>query len=219
MLQFDLSAQERKSFGKGASRSLRSKGKTPAILYGSKTEPVALSLDAKELRKALLQIQGSNAVFSIDVDSDSAAHKRHVMVKEVQSHPVTNSLVHADFCEVSLDQPIILEVPVTYTGVAKGVELGGEMTVNLSTVTVKGLVLDIPDSFVVDVTSLVNGASLTCAILEVAGNVEVLNDKDAVCVSVHLPKRVALLEGEDEETAGEAEAAGAPEGSGEAVAE
>ena len=217
MLQYDLSAQERGSFGKGASKSLRKAGKTPAIMYGSKTEPLALSIDSKELMKVLLDLQRRNAVFNIDVESDGATSKRHVILKEVQTEPIKDTLVHADFCEVSLDKPIVLQVPVKYTGIAKGVELGGELVVNLATVTVQGLVLDIPDYLEVDVTELIMSESVTCADLTVAGNVELLNGKDEVCASIQVAK--VIVEEEEEEAEVSEESAEGAEGAEETAAE
>ncbi len=214
MLQYDLSAQERGSFGKGASKNLRKAGKTPAIMYGPKTEPLALAIETKELMKALLDLQRRNAVFNIDVEGEGATSKRHVMVKEIQTEPVKDTLVHADFCEVALDQPIVLQVPVKYTGIAKGVELGGELVVNLASVTVQGLVLDVPDYFEVDVSSLLMSESVTCADLTVAGNVELINGKDEVCASIQVAK--VVVEEEEEETA---EASEAEEGQEEAAPE
>ncbi len=198
MLQYDLNAQERGLSGKGASKKLRRAGKVPAIMYGLKKEPMALTLETKELMKSLLDLQRRNGVFNIDIEGDGGASRRHVMVKEVQTDPIKDTLVHADFCEIALDEAITLQVPVKLTGVAKGVELGGEMIVNMSTVTVKGHVLDIPDFFEVDVTSLTMGQKVTCADLVVAGNVELLHDKDEMCASVQVARMVA--EEEDEET-------------------
>jgi len=215
MLQYDLSAQKRDTFGKGASKSYRRDGKTPAIMYGAKTEPLAINIDTKEFMKALLNLQRRNAVFNIDIESDNATSRRHVMVKEVQTDPIKDTLVHADFCEVSLDQPITLQVPVKYIGTPKGVELGGELSVNLATVTLRGLILDIPDYFELDVSHLLMGKKVTCADLQVAGNIELLNDKDEVCASIHAAR---LVSGEEDERGAAQEAEGPSEGSEEVAA-
>ena len=216
MLQFDLSAQERNLFGKGASKKMRRDGKTPAIMYGASKETLALKFDTKELMRVLLKLQRRNAVFNIDVEGEGGSARRHVMVKEVQTDPVKDTLVHADFFEISLEQPMILQVPVKYTGVAKGVELGGDLVVSLPTVTVRGSVLDFPDFFEVDVTPLTMGKKITCGSLEVAGNVELLHDKDQVCVSVQMARAETGL---GEEAAESEAAAGAPEGETEGAAE
>jgi large subunit ribosomal protein L25 len=215
MLQFDLSAQERNLFGKGASKKMRRDGKTPAIMYGASKETLALKFDTKELMRVLLKLQRRNAVFNIDVEGEGGSARRHVMVKEVQTDPIKDTLVHADFCEVSLDQPITLQVPVKYIGTPKGVELGGELSVNLATVTLRGLILDIPDYFELDVSHLLMGKKVTCADLQVAGNIELLNDKDEVCASIHAAR---LVSGEEDERGAAQEAEGPSEGSEEVAA-
>lgn len=201
MLEFELSAQVRSKFGKSASRSLRRAGMTPAILYSSKTEPVALQLNAKELTKTLLKTQRRNAFFNVEIDDNGGAGKRHVIVKEIQTDPISDSLVHADFYEISLEEPLLFNVPIKYVGNSKGVELGGDLHVTLTEIPVKGLIKDIPDFFEIDIAGLGIGEEITCSSLKVASTVELLNNIDDICVSVRTAKREASKTEEAEETA------------------
>lgn len=182
MLQFDVSASVRQEFGKGAARELRRSGKTPAVLYGPKTEPVTLALDTKSMTKMLLSIQRRNAVLHLDIDG--AEGKRPVIVKELQVDPIKDTLSHADFYEISLEAPLELTVPLQYTGKARGVEMGGDLVVSRNTVTLKGKPLDFPDSIEVDVTELDPGDAITCGQLAVPANVNLIDDADTVCVAV-----------------------------------
>ena len=208
MLQFDLTAQVRNKFGKGGSRSLRREGMTPAILYGAKkTDPVALQLNTKIFTHALLKLQRQNAVFSLDVEGDGSKAKHHVMVKELQTNPINDTLVHADLLEILLDEPMSLQVPVHYTGKAKGVEMGGELHVNMQTVTLSGLVMDIPDFIEIDVTELDINDRLNCGDLNIPAGIEILEDADLTCVAVGHPAKVVEEEVEEEEGEEGAEAA------------
>ncbi len=194
MLQFDLTAQVRDTHGKGASRRLRMAGNTPAVLYGNKMEAVSLQMDTKELTHTLLKVQRRNAVYILHVKTGADEVLHHVMVKELQTEPVSDALVHADFCAISLETPAVFTVPVTFVGKAKGVELGGEMTVFVRKVTLKGRPLDIPEFIEKDVADLGVGENYTCADFDLPANVELLGDKDAVCVSVAMPVVVAVEE-------------------------
>ncbi len=194
MLQFDLTAQVRDTYGKGASRRLRAVGNTPAILYGNKTEAVSLQMDTKELTHILLKVQRRNALYTLHVKNNGAEVCHHVMVKELQTEPVSGALVHADFCAVSLDQPMVFTVPVNFVGKAKGIDLGGDLTVLVRSVVLKGQPLDIPEYIEKDITDLGVDEKYTCADLGLPANVELLSDKDTVCASVSMPVVVVVEE-------------------------
>ncbi|MDX1777120.1 MAG: 50S ribosomal protein L25, partial [Desulfobulbales bacterium] len=115
MIQVTMPATFRSEFGKGASRQLRMKEKTPAVLYSSGTDAVALQCDAGELYKKLFDIHGRNAVITLSIEGDKKG-KRHVLVQEIQKNPVTDRLVHVDFLEIELDKPAAFSVPLKFVG-------------------------------------------------------------------------------------------------------
>jgi large subunit ribosomal protein L25 len=186
MLQFEMSAKVRETIGKGAAREMRRNGKTPAIVYGQAGKPVSLELDTKITTKLLLTIQRRNAVLSLEIEGDKEKGRRHVVVKEIQSDPIKESLIHADFYEISLEKPVSLQVPLEYKGKAKGVDMGGDLVISNKSVTLKGKILDIPDTIQVDITGLEPGADLTCNDLEIPANVSLLDKPEKVCVAVTL---------------------------------
>ena len=184
MLQVDVSAQVRKSFGKGAARTLRRSGKTPAIIYGAKNEPLALTLDTHGFTKTLLHLQRRNAVVSLDIETDAGVEKRHVVIKEIQVDPIHDTLKHADFYEINLDAPRTFTVPVKYSGKARGVEMGGDLSITVHEISVKGNPLDIPDVIEVDVAPLGTNEHFVCQDLALPANVTLLSPKDKACVAV-----------------------------------
>jgi large subunit ribosomal protein L25 len=184
MLQFEMSANLRESLGKGAARKMRRNGKTPGIVYGPGMEPISLELDTKTITKLLLNIQRRNAVLSLEVKGAKEKGRRHVIVKEIQSDPITDDLSHADFYEISLEKPVTLQVPLEYKGKAKGVDMGGDLVISRYSVTLKGKILDIPDIIQVDVTGLELGADITCQNLEIPANISLIDKPDSVCVAV-----------------------------------
>lgn len=210
MLRVDMAATLRQNFGKGAARTLRRAGMTPAVLYGQGNESVSLSLETRGFTKQLVKIHGQNVVVALDVEGDGVNQKRHVMLKEVQKNPVTDLPIHADFYEISLEQPMTLPVSLRLHGQAKGVDLGGVLNVARHEVHLKGLPLDIPDWIEADITSLeLGGKGLICGDLAIPENVELLDEAETVCVSVIHPKRAEASVSGGEEGAERAAAVGA----------
>lgn len=184
MIQVDMTAEMRTTVGKGMARSLRRDGLTPAIMYGPGMEPVALKLETESFVKALMKIIHQNAVISLNIKGHEEEGRRHVMLKEIQTDPLKDTLVHADFYEISLEKPLTLTVPVKYVGKAKGVDMGGELQTHVTKVTLSGLALDIPDFVEIDISELGLGESLKCGDLNIPAQVKLLEAADKLCAAV-----------------------------------
>ncbi len=209
----ELTANVRKTTGKGTGRSLRREGRIPGILYGPKTEPIMLSLNTRELEKV---IKDNGSVYTpmnlTIINGDSI--KKSAMIKELQLHPVTGTYVHVDFYEISLDKKIQVQVAVEITGKAPGVEEGGALQIIRRELDVMCLPLDIPDSIVVDVSGLGIGDSIHLGELPVSEGVELLGDGGLTVIAVSSPMATAVSEREEgeEEAEGEEGAASEEEG-------
>ena len=184
MLQQEMSAVVRNDFGKGAMRRLRMAGNTPAVLYGAGREPLSLQLETLPFVKQLLKIRRRNAVITLNIEGDSS---RSVLVKALQTDPVRDTLIHADFYEIPLDESRRFTVELVVTGVAKGVDVGGILEVGAKTVAVEGNPLDIPDSIEVDVTDLAIGDELLVSSLTTPDNVNIVTSPDTICVTILAP--------------------------------
>jgi large subunit ribosomal protein L25 len=107
------------------------------------------------------------------------------MVQEIQKAPTVEQVLHVDFLEIELDKPVNRAVPLRLTGVAKGVEFGGELSVLKQSVVLRGCPLDIPDEIVADITALDKGGTgLTCADLSLPAKVELMDAPSQVCALV-----------------------------------
>jgi large subunit ribosomal protein L25 len=149
-------------------------------------------------------------VITLNIEGEKGKIIHHVLIKDIQTDPITDTILHVDFLEIDLDKDIVLDVPIKYTGKAKGVELGGILNIMAHTVRIKGLPLDILDEITVDVTPLeLTSAGITCADLAIPDNVTLEDELDKVCVSVVAPK--AEVEEEVEEEEGEEAEEGAEE--------
>lgn len=186
MIQVDLTANKRKTFGKCSNRATRRAGLIPAVLYGPKVDtPVALELETRQFTKILLSIHRKNAVINLDVVGDGGKSEiYHVVAKEIQTDPIQDGLVHVDFYRISLDTPMTFKVPVKYSGKAKGEEMGGDTSIFVNSVVLTGNALDIPDVIEVDVTPLGRGDGIACKDLNIPAGVTLAGNPNKVCVSV-----------------------------------
>jgi large subunit ribosomal protein L25 len=149
----ELSVERRDGTGKGAVRRLRRQGRVPGVLYGARTEPVALSLSPKEVQRALQGHSAGGVLVSLKLAGDAEA--RSAVVRDLQFDPVRDSLIHVDLQAVRMDEEITVEVPIHPVGEAAGVkEQSGVLAVLLRTVQVACLPTRIPDRLDVDVSAL-----------------------------------------------------------------
>lgn len=137
--------------GKGPVKRLHRAGLIPAVIYGKGAEPVVLSLDPSALRKALQGPRKFNTVLTVKL---SDGQERLALIKSYQQHPVTRNVIHVDFIEVQLDQPVTVEVPVVLVGKADGVIQGGMLTQVRRTTSLLCLPRAIPVQISHDVTAL-----------------------------------------------------------------
>ncbi len=181
MIQVDMSASTRENFGKGAMRRLRVSGNTPAVLYGNDKNVMALQLETASFLKTLFQISRKNALVNLSINGSDT---RHVMMKEIQTDPVDDSLIHADFFEINLQTPKCFTVALELEGKAKGEDLGGKLIVYSSLVEVEGLPLDIPDVITLDVSDLDIRDTVKVADIKLPENITMITDGSGLCVEV-----------------------------------
>ncbi|WP_457578121.1 50S ribosomal protein L25 [Desulfomarina sp.] len=181
MLQVEMSASLRSVAGKGAMRRLRMDGMTPAVVYGSGGDAVSLQLETKTLTGKLLDIYRRNAIVTLKIDGKE---EKSVLIGEVQTHPVRDTLIHVDFCEIDLEKDRAFDVPVFYDGPAKGEDLGGELLVHNSTIVLEGKPLDIPDECTVNIKEMVIGDVVKCGDIALPEGIKMKTDPKAIAIAV-----------------------------------
>ncbi|MGB3211535.1 MAG: 50S ribosomal protein L25 [Desulforhopalus sp.] len=198
MLQVEISASVRNTSGKGPMRQLRLKGMTPAVVYGRGSEAQRLQLDTKTLMSQLLEFYRKNTIVTLKVDGSA---EKTVMVGEVQTDPVRDTLIHVDFCEIDLQKERAFSVPIVLQGKAKGVDLGGRLMVNCDHVVLEGKPLDIPDECTIDVSSMGIGAVVKCSKISIPDNIRMVTDPKTVAVTIMKPGEKLIVDDEEEVTA------------------
>ena len=206
MAMVSFSATARSTIGKGAARSLRSRGQVPAVIYGHGRDPLSLSLNARDLDKMLGNIQAESTVIEVTVDGQTAK----TLIREIQRHPIKRQILHVDFQALVAGEKVVVSIPIVLTGIPEGVRLeGAVLDQTLRELEIEVDPSNIPDHVELDVTNLVIGDSLHVSDIKLPEGVEVQDDPETSVAVVAAPR--AVIE--------EAPAAEAVEGAPEAAAE
>ena len=208
MEQIELKANIRKNTGKGPARVLRRDGRMPAVLYGPDQVPVLLSINVKELENISKKYNLSQVPLNLVIGDDKSGTKK-VMVKELQTHPVSMNYLHIDLYEIAMDRKIKVNVPVVTRGKSVGVELGGVLQIVRRELEVLCLPSEIPESIEIDITDLDVGDSVHIDEIPLEGEIEISAAMNFTVLTILSPKvEVEEVEEEEEELEEEAEVEG-----------
>ena len=169
MKEINVTGQKRNDLGKKASKLLRKEGLIPCNIYGEKKDengkPVAVSFACpmSELRKVVY----TPHIYVINLIIDGESHT--AVMKELQFHPVTDALLHADFYEVNDQKPITSGIRVKLNGLAQGVRDGGRINLSIRKINVTAPYQIIPEHLDIDVTNLQLGKSIKVGELNFEG--------------------------------------------------
>jgi large subunit ribosomal protein L25 len=206
MATVSFTATARDAVGKGAARTLRSKGEIPAVIYGHGREPLPLSLNARDLDKLLGHIQAESTVIEVTVGSTTAK----TLIREIQRHPIRRQILHVDFQALVAGEKVTVSIPIVLTGIAEGVRLeGGVLDQTLRELEIEVDPSDIPDHVELDVTNMVIGDSLHVSDIKVPEGVAVVDDPETSVAVLAAPR--AVIEEAPAAEAAEGAVEGAPE--------
>ena len=220
--QVNLNAENREVEGKSSSRQLRRAGSVPAVIYGGKEEPLRISILEKDIAKAS-EIPGfATQILSVSI----SGKEQNVIVKEIQRHPATERVLHADLMRVDPDTKISISVPVRFINEEScvGVKMhGGAISRLINDIDITCLASNLPEYIEVDVEALDIGDSIFLSALNLPEGVEIPSlalgeDRDQVVVSVAEAK-ILEIEPEVVEPEEAEEGEEASEGEGEAASE
>ena len=221
--QVNLNAENREVEGKSSSRQLRSAGSIPAVIYGGKEEPLKITILEKDIAKASEVPGFATQILNISISGKN----QNVIVKEIQRHPATQRVLHADLMRVDPDTKISISVPVRFINEDScvGVKMhGGVVSHLINDIDITCLASNLPEYLEVDVENLDIGDSIFLSALNLPEGVEIPalalgEDRDQAVVSVSEakvleiePEIVEPEEGEEgEDTAESADGEAGPE--------
>lgn len=180
MKTFELKGTLRENLGKKATKAYRGESLVPCVLYGGK-EVKHFNVAFDGIRKLVYTPE----VYIVNLDLDGK--KVNAIMMELQFHPVSDQLLHADFFEVSEGKPITMEIPVVLEGLSEGVKAGGKLSLEMRKLKVKGLYKNLPEKLIINVENLGLGKTIQVGQLNFP-NLELLNSKDNVVCAVKLTR-------------------------------
>jgi large subunit ribosomal protein L25 len=200
MAKFELTAEIRHEFGKGASRRQRRlEDKIPAIMYGGGEPALPLTFQQRELRKALENEAFYSHILTIHIDGK----KHQAVLKDLQRHPYKSLVQHIDLLRITGKEKIQMSVPLHFKGddVAPGVKVGNGVVSHLiSTVEVRCLPANLPEYIEVDLSKLELDETIHLSHLKLGEGVELvdlLHGNDRSVANIHIPRAIV----EEETTA------------------
>lgn len=199
-----LKAEARERVGKGSARALRREGKIPAVIYGDKQAPVAITVSAKEIYHRIYAGHFSTTVIDIDVDGKLF----HVLPREYQLDPVKDTPLHVDFLRVRKGAVVTVDVPVHFENeeLSPGIKRGGVLNVVRHEIEVQCPADAIPEAIVVDLKGTDIGDSIhISAVTLPKGVTPTITDRDFTIATIAAPAGLKAEEAEGE-AQGEADA-------------
>lgn len=205
MKTYNLAAQPRTDLGKKAAKTLRAEGLIPVVLNGGEIVTLPYTTALKPGEK-LVEIGNGKGIITTDlvvktddvrkllytpdvfaIELDLNGEKRNAVLREVQFHPVKDTVLHIDLLEVNENKPVVVEVPVKLEGHAEGVKAGGKLQLSMKKLKVKAPYTQIPERVVINIDHLGLGKTLQVGELHFPG-LEMVTPKEAVVCAVQLTR-------------------------------
>lgn len=205
MKTFQLQAEPRTDLGKKATKALRAEGKIPVVLNGGAAVELPFTGTLAPGQK-LVEIGDNKALITTDlvvaqddvrklvytpdifaIELDFNGGKKMAILKDIQFHPVKDTILHMDFLEVDDKKPVVIQVPVKLEGHAEGVKAGGKLSLSMKKLKVKAIYTNVPERLVINVDNLGLGKTLQVGDLHFEG-LELVNAKNAVVCAVQLTR-------------------------------
>ncbi len=183
MKEFELKGTARTAGGKKAAKALRATGAIPCNLYGAQKDAngkaiaTSFTVNFEAVRKLIY----TPDIYTVNLDIDGTTCK--AVMREIQFHPVKDTILHIDFYQITEGKPIVMAVPVTYTGHAIGVREGGAFQTLVRRLNVKATYDLIPEKLTIDITDLAIGKSIKVGDVHFDG-LEIVTPKQALICSV-----------------------------------
>jgi large subunit ribosomal protein L25 len=174
-----LKAEIREKTGSGQAAKVRKGGRIPAVVYGHKEEPVAISLDAHNLVEGL---HHGHRVMDVQIGKK----KEKMIIKELQYDHLGRDIIHVDLMRVDVTETIRVSVPIELKGTAKGTHEGGVIEAHTDHLEVECKVTDIPEIIAVNVKEVGLGDTLHASDIELPSGVKLVSAPSTLLVTCSL---------------------------------
>jgi large subunit ribosomal protein L25 len=193
MKTIEIKGSFRTELGKKSSKQIRKTGSVPCVIYGKKEN---IHFHAPELSFKYLVYTPEAHLVKLSIEDK----EYNVVLKDMQFHPVSDKILHADFIEIFEDKPVIIGIPIKVTGDSAGVIAGGKLSIKKRNLKVKGLPKDLPEHLTIDITNLKIHEGIKVGDL-LFDKIELLDPKKSMVLTIATSRVAAKSE---EEVAAEA---------------
>jgi len=208
MAEITLNVEPGRPLGSSSSGRLRRAGKIPGVVYGHGMEPIPVAVGARDLRAALTTEAGLNALLSLNMGKT----KQLAIAKELQRHPVRQTVTHVDFQVVRRDEIVTADVRIALVGDSEAVHRAdGTIDQEMLSLQIKARPGEVPAVIEVDISALEVGDSLRVSDIGLPEGVTTEADPEAAVAIAHPPRiHEAEAAAEAEAEAAETAAGGEP---------
>jgi len=198
-----LKAEVREQTGSKTVRKVREQGRIPAIVYGHKKGPAAISLDAHNLTEGL---HHGHRLMDVQVGNK----KEKTIIKELQYDHLGKNIIHVDLMRVNVTEIVKVMIPIELKGTAAGTHEGGIIEEHADHLEIECKVIDIPETIVVSVREVHVGDALHAGDIELPDGITLSSSPDTLLVTCHLVAAAKTTEQLEEETPVAPEVIGEP---------
>lgn len=190
---YALSAETRDRAGKGVARALRRESKIPAVIYGDAKDAETIALPVKEVTMEYYK----GHMFTNLCDLEINGKKQLVLARDVQLHPVNDTVLHVDFMRVTPKTTIVVHVPVHFLNEDKapGIKAGGSLTIVRHDIELVCKATDIPESVEIDLSGAEIGDAIKIDGIKLPNGTKSAYNRDVTIATIAAPR--LLLEEED----------------------
>jgi large subunit ribosomal protein L25 len=172
-----LKGESRGELGTRTAKALRSEGKVPCVIYSEGKEATHFAVYQADFKNLVY----TPNVYKVRINLDGQNHE--AILQDIQFHPVSDAILHADFMTVDANKKVVMEVPIRVVGNSPGIRGGGKLIVKINRLRVRGLIADMPDFIDVTIDTLEIGQSAKVRQISLE-NLEILDAQENAIVSV-----------------------------------
>ncbi len=191
MKKVSVSGSPRENVGKKDAKRLRREGNVPCVVYGGK-EQIQFFTSEKSFKDIVYTPEA--CLINLDI----SGKKMMAILQDIQFHPVTERILHADFLEVFDDKPVKMAVPIKIVGDSPGVIAGGKLLIKRRRLNVMALPDQLPSEVDIDISALEIGDSVVVGLLE-KENISFLDPENSVVALVKSARAAMMAPVEPEE--------------------
>jgi large subunit ribosomal protein L25 len=187
-----MKAEIRERTGSKAVQKVRDKGRIPAIVYGHKQEPVAISLDAHNFVEGL---HHGHRLMDVQIGKKN----EKMIVKDLQYDHLGKNIIHADLMRVNITEKVKVMVPIELKGTAKGLHGGGIIEEHADHLEIECRATDIPETIVVSVKEVDVGDALHAGDIKLVKGLTLVSSPKTLIATCHLVAAAKTTEQVEEE--------------------